>query len=79
MSATAPTRRARGTAKPASTVKRAPSVPKPPYYRALKTLTVHTKAGREKVYKPGQIVPEAKDWLRVEAWVRSRHLELVEA
>jgi hypothetical protein len=62
-----------------TTTRRAPSVPEPPYYRALKPLTVHTKAGKEKVYEPGQIVPEAKTWLRVEAWVRSRRLELVEA
>lgn len=51
----------------------APKTPKGPRYRALKRIRVG-----EKVYKPGQLVPEAKDWLRVEAWVRSRHLELAE-
>jgi len=54
--------------------------PQPPYYKALKPLELtNPKTGRRKKYKPGQIVPEAMDWPRVEAWVRSRHIELVEA
>jgi hypothetical protein len=53
--------------------KRVPKTPQGPRYRALKRIVVGNK-----VYKPGQLVPEAKTWTRVEAWVRSRHLELVE-
>ena len=55
--------------------KRRRSVTRPvrPYYRALKRLQVGSKR-----YRKGQIVPEAMGWPRVDAWVRSRHLELVE-
>jgi len=53
--------------------KRRPRTPQGPQYRALKKITVG-----EKTFKPGQLVPGAAGWLRVEAWVRSRHLELVE-
>jgi hypothetical protein len=58
--------------------RRVPATPQRPYYRALRPLVVPTDGPRPKRYRTGQIVPEAKDWPRVEAWVRSRHLELVE-
>jgi hypothetical protein len=32
----------------------------------------------EKVYKPGQLIPDAASWTRVEAWERARRLERVE-
>lgn len=47
---------------------------KGPHYRALRVLTI----GKKK-YEPGQEVPEAQDWPRVDAWVRARMIELVEA
>jgi hypothetical protein len=57
--------------------RRAPRTPKRPFYRALKPIRTED-GGVEKHYKVGQVVPEANSWPRVEAWVRSRHLELVE-
>jgi hypothetical protein len=56
----------------APATKRVVKTPKYPYYRALRRLVVG-----KKVYKPGQVVPEATSWTRVEAWVRSRHLRLI--
>lgn len=78
---TAKPRRARAKKAAASqpSVRRGPKKPQPPYYVALKHMDLTRKNGRRVHYKPGDIVPEAKDWLRVESWVRSRHLELVEA
>jgi hypothetical protein len=61
----------------AAPARRRPKTPDKPFYRALRPLTVEVD-GKEKHYKKGQVVPEAKTWPRVEAWVRSRHLELVE-
>lgn len=55
--------------------------PVPPYYRARKRLTIHTADGKARIFKPGQVVPTkiVESWTRYEAWVRSGHLELVEA
>jgi hypothetical protein len=52
--------------------RRVAKTPQYPYYRALKKLVVGTRT-----YKPGQMVPPATGWLRVESWVRSRHLKVI--
>jgi hypothetical protein len=43
-----------------------------PVYRAVTLLTVG-----DKVFKPGDVVPEAASWPRVDSWVRARRIELV--
>lgn len=40
-----------------------------PVYVARKKITV-----KGKVYRPGDVVPEANEWTRVETWVRSGYL-----
>ena len=57
--------------------RRTVKTPTKPFYRALKPITVEAD-GKVKHYKTGQVVPEAMTWLRPEAWVRARHVELVE-
>jgi len=63
---------------PAQQPRRTVRTPQKPFYRAKKPLRTAGRNGKPKAYKIGQIVPEAKTWPRVEAWVRSGHLELVE-
>lgn len=48
--------------------------PQAPFYRVLRPLTV-----ADKQYKPGDVIPEAMSWPRVDAWVRARKIEFVEA
>lgn len=52
-----------------------PRVPKPkgPQYVARKPMQIG-----EKKFKKGDLVPEAAKWPRVEAWVRSGYIDLVE-
>ena len=45
-----------------------------PVYRAVTLLTVG-----DKVFKPGDVVPGAASWTRVDSWVRARRIELVES
>jgi hypothetical protein len=45
-----------------------------PVYVALKVLVVG-----DKTYQPGEHIPEANGWLRVESWVRARRIALKEA
>lgn len=59
--------------------RRQPVKPKPvepvgPQYVARKPMTLGVKK-----IKPGDLVPEAASWPRVEAWVRSGYIDVVEA
>lgn len=53
--------------------KRKTAVPAGPKYVARKTLRLN---GR--LIKPGTPVPEASGWPRVESWVRSGYIDVVE-
>ena len=41
-------------------------------YRAVRAVTVGGNS-----YAPGDVIPEAVTWPRVDAWVRARHIEKV--
>jgi hypothetical protein len=45
-----------------------------PVYRAVRRLVID---GR--VFEPGDVVPGAASWLRLESWVKARRVELVDA
>ena len=44
-----------------------------PVYIACRKLTV-----KGKIYRPGDVVPEANSWTRIETWVRTGYLKLEE-
>lgn len=50
-----------------------PKKPAGPKYVARKPMTIG-----EKKFKIGDLVPEAAKWPRVEAWVRSGYIDVVE-
>ena len=54
--------------------KQPPATPQGPVYRALRPLVVG-----DKQYKPGDVVPEAATWTRVESWINARRIKKVEA
>ena len=57
----------------ASVRRRRPRVPAGPRYIARKPMTL----GERKI-RIGDVVPEAAGWPRVESWVRSGYIEIVE-
>ena len=48
-----------------------PAAPVGPVYTARRVLTVG-----DKKYKPGDVVPEANGWTRVETWVRAGYIDV---
>lgn len=44
-----------------------------PVYVACRKMTV-----KDKVYRPGDVVPEANGWLRIDTWVHTGYLKLEE-